>query len=36
MQAGKFVEEGPVEQVLTRPAHPYTQTLLAAVPVLPG
>ncbi|HXN63712.1 MAG TPA: ATP-binding cassette domain-containing protein [Candidatus Acidoferrales bacterium] len=36
MEAGKFVEEGPVEQVLTRPAHPYTQTLLAAVPVLPG
>jgi ABC-type microcin C transport system duplicated ATPase subunit YejF len=35
MQAGRFVEEGPVEQVLERPAHPYTQTLLAAVPVLP-
>ena len=36
MQAGRFVEEGPVEQVLMRPAHPYTQALLAAVPVLPG
>ena len=36
MQAGRFVEEGPVEQVLERPAHPYTQALLAAVPVLPG
>jgi peptide/nickel transport system ATP-binding protein len=36
MQAGRFVEEGPVDQVLERPAHPYTQTLLAAVPVLPG
>ena len=35
MQAGRFVEEGPVAQVLERPAHPYTQTLLAAVPVLP-
>ena len=35
MQAGKFVEEGPVEQVLRHPAHPYTQTLLAAVPSLP-
>jgi len=35
MQAGRFVEEGPVEQVLERPAHPYTQALLAAVPVLP-
>jgi ABC-type microcin C transport system duplicated ATPase subunit YejF len=36
MQAGRFVEEGQVEQVLERPAHPYTQALLAAVPVLPG
>jgi ABC-type microcin C transport system duplicated ATPase subunit YejF len=36
MQAGRFVEEGPVEQVLERPAHPYTQALLAAVPVLPA
>lgn len=35
MQAGRFVEEGSVEQVLARPAHPYTQALLAAVPVLP-
>jgi ABC-type dipeptide/oligopeptide/nickel transport system ATPase component len=35
MQAGQFVEEGPVDQVLERPAHPYTQALLAAVPVLP-
>jgi ABC-type microcin C transport system duplicated ATPase subunit YejF len=35
MRAGKFVEEGPVEQVLARPSHPYTQALLAAVPVLP-
>ncbi|HEY4837921.1 MAG TPA: ATP-binding cassette domain-containing protein [Candidatus Acidoferrales bacterium] len=36
MQAGRFVEEGPVAQVLERPAHPYTQALLAAVPVLPA
>ena len=36
MQAGRFVEEGPVRQVLERPAHPYTQALLAAVPVLPA
>jgi ABC-type microcin C transport system duplicated ATPase subunit YejF len=35
MRAGKFVEEGPVEQVLARPAHEYTQALLAAVPALP-
>jgi ABC-type microcin C transport system duplicated ATPase subunit YejF len=36
MQAGKFVEEGSVEQVLQHPAHPYTQALLQAVPVLPA
>lgn len=35
MRAGRFVEEGPVEQVLAHPAHPYTQALLQAVPVLP-
>jgi len=36
MRAGKFVEEGPVQQVIERPAHPYTQALLAAVPALPA
>ena len=35
MQAGRLVEVGPVERVLTAPEHPYTQALLAAVPVLP-
>ncbi len=35
MQAGKFVEVGPAEQILTRPEHPYTQALLAAVPEVP-
>jgi ABC-type microcin C transport system duplicated ATPase subunit YejF len=35
MQAGRFVEEGPVEKVLEHPEHPYTRTLVAAVPVLP-
>ncbi len=36
MHAGKFVEIGPAEQVLSRPAHPYTQALLAAVPEVPA
>jgi len=36
MRAGRFVEEGPVERVLGRPADPYTQELLAAVPPLPA
>jgi oligopeptide/dipeptide ABC transporter ATP-binding protein len=32
MYAGQVVEEGPVEAIFQRPAHPYTQGLLAAVP----
>ena len=32
MYAGHIVEEGPTEQVLQRPKHPYTQLLLSAVP----
>jgi ABC-type microcin C transport system duplicated ATPase subunit YejF len=35
MRAGQFVETGPVEQILHRPAHAYTRELLAAVPALP-
>jgi oligopeptide transport system ATP-binding protein len=35
MRAGQFVEAGTAEKVLTRPEHPYTQQLLAAVPKLP-
>jgi len=32
MYAGHMVETGPVEEVLSRPKHPYTQLLLSAVP----
>ncbi len=32
MYAGRVVEEGPVADVFRRPAHPYTEGLLAAVP----
>ncbi|OAI15183.1 ABC transporter ATP-binding protein [Methylomonas lenta] len=34
MYQGKIVERGAVEQVLLRPQHEYTKTLLAAVPQL--
>jgi len=32
LYAGHLVEEGPAEEVIQRPKHPYTQLLLAAVP----
>jgi peptide/nickel transport system ATP-binding protein len=32
MYAGQIVERGPIEQVLSKPLHPYTRLLLAAVP----
>jgi peptide/nickel transport system ATP-binding protein len=32
MQAGKLVEQGSAEQILTAPQHPYTRALLASVP----
>src|SRR5919112_935762 len=34
LQQGELVEEGTVEEVLTRPQHAYTKRLLAAVPSL--
>ncbi|MBO9449776.1 ABC transporter ATP-binding protein [Tropicibacter sp. R16_0] len=32
MYAGEVVESGPTEQVMGRPEHPYTKSLIAAVP----
>jgi oligopeptide/dipeptide ABC transporter ATP-binding protein len=32
MYAGRVVEEGPVDAIFTRAAHPYTRALLASVP----
>jgi glutathione transport system ATP-binding protein len=34
MRAGRAVEEGPVDEIFARPNHPYTRSLLAAVPRL--
>ena len=33
MYLGRVIEEGPVEAVFREPLHPYTQALVAAVPV---
>jgi oligopeptide/dipeptide ABC transporter ATP-binding protein len=32
MYLGKVVEDGPTKEVINRPAHPYTQALIKAVP----
>ncbi|WP_395109626.1 ATP-binding cassette domain-containing protein [Actinomadura sp. SCN-SB] len=32
LKAGRIVEQGPVDAVIERPAHPYTRKLLASVP----
>ncbi|MDF5727577.1 MAG: ABC transporter ATP-binding protein [Rhizonema sp. PD38] len=34
MNGGKIVEIGPTKQIFADPQHPYTQTLLAAAPLL--
>jgi peptide/nickel transport system ATP-binding protein len=34
LQEGVLVEEGPTREILSRPQHPYTRRLLAAVPSL--
>jgi peptide/nickel transport system ATP-binding protein len=34
MRAGQVVETGPCRRLLTAPEHPYTRSLLAAVPTL--
>src|SRR6202163_394797 len=36
MQGGRIVEPGPAEQILAAPTHHYTQSLIAASPVLPS
>jgi len=34
MYLGRIVETGTVDQIMSRPMHPYTRTLLSAIPVV--
>jgi ABC-type oligopeptide transport system ATPase subunit len=34
MSSGRIVEQGPVHQIVSQPAHSVTQSLLKAIPVL--
>jgi peptide/nickel transport system ATP-binding protein len=34
MYAGRIVEEGPVREVIHRPAHPYTRGLMGSIPAM--
>ena len=36
LDAGRVVETGPVDAVLTAPRHPATRALLGALPAAPG
>jgi oligopeptide/dipeptide ABC transporter ATP-binding protein len=36
MYLGRIVEEGPADQIVNDPKHPYTRALLAAAPTLEG
>lgn len=36
MYLGQIIESGPVEEIFTRPRHPYTQALVAAIPSFAG
>ena len=35
LQGGRIVEDGPVQEIFTRPQHRYTEALLDAIPALP-
>ena len=35
LQGGRVVESGPVQEIFSRPEHPYTEALLDAIPALP-